>query len=140
MLELRGAAAGYGETVIVRNVSVAVRAGQTVAVVGPNGAGKSTLIRALCGLLPLRSGTRIIDGADATKRNAHAIARSGICHIPEGRGVFPGLTVRDNLLLFAGVAGKHTAVDRSWTPSPSLPGISISEPAACPAGSSRCSR
>ncbi|MCW2496731.1 ABC transporter ATP-binding protein [Jatrophihabitans sp.] len=120
MLELREAVAGYGDSTVLRGVSIEVSAGQAVSVVGPNGAGKTTLIRTICGLLPVRSGARIIDGVDATAQSVHAIARAGVCHIPEGRGVFPGLSVRDNMMLFAGSDGKRTAVERGLSAFPQL--------------------
>jgi branched-chain amino acid transport system ATP-binding protein len=68
-----------------------------VTVLGPNGAGKSTLARTLSGLLPLRQGTVRVDGADLSKASASQWRRAGIIHLPEGRGIFPGLTVRENL-------------------------------------------
>jgi branched-chain amino acid transport system ATP-binding protein len=120
MLELANASAGYGDTTVLRDVSVRVPTGSAVAVIGPNGAGKTTLIRTLCGLLPVRTGSRTVHGEDASRRSVHSLARAGICHIPEGRGIFRGLSVRDNMMLFAGNAGKRTAVDKALEAFPQL--------------------
>jgi branched-chain amino acid transport system ATP-binding protein len=98
LLEARGLRAGYGDVEALRDVSLRVGAGEIVAVLGSNGAGKSTLLKALAGLLPLRGGEvrladRRVDGLDA----AHLV-RLGVVYVPEGRALFPDLTVRENLL------------------------------------------
>ncbi|HVW33378.1 MAG TPA: ABC transporter ATP-binding protein [Acidimicrobiia bacterium] len=96
---LRNLTVGYGETVVVRDVSVTVPDGAVVALLGPNGAGKTTLLRAACGLRPLRSGRIDLEGQRLDGAPPERFAAAGICHIPEGRGIFPSLTVRENLLL-----------------------------------------
>ena len=101
MLELRNVTAGYGAFTALWDVSLSVRAGEAVAVVGPNGAGKTTLLRVISGLVPPRSGELELDGARLTGRKAHEIVAQGIAHVPEGRRIFPALTVADNLKMGA---------------------------------------
>jgi len=99
MFLLDGVTAGYGDTTVLRNVTLRVPAGATVALLGPNGAGKTTLLRVASGLLKPWTGRLVIDGLDATSAAPHTLVDHGVCHVPEGRGVFPSLTVRENLLL-----------------------------------------
>ncbi len=101
MLELRNVTAGYGAFTALWDVSLSIAAGEAVAVVGPNGAGKTTLLRVISGLLPLRSGELELEGARLTGRPAHEIVAQGIAHVPEGRRIFPALTVADNLKMGA---------------------------------------
>jgi branched-chain amino acid transport system ATP-binding protein len=91
--------AGYGRVQVLRNVSLTVDVGEIVALIGPNGAGKSTLLRAATGMIPTMAGRIGLRGRNLTGASIEAIARSGIAHVPEGRRLFPGLTVRDNLRL-----------------------------------------
>jgi branched-chain amino acid transport system ATP-binding protein len=99
MLQLRGACAGYGGIRVLHGVDLSVGAGQVVALLGPNGAGKTTTLRAAAGVLPVESGRLLLAGRDATGASPRDLARAGVCLIPEGRGVFPNLSVRDNLLM-----------------------------------------
>ena len=99
VLELGGITAGYGRTTVLRNVDLAVRPGSVVALLGPNGAGKTTLLRVAAGLLAPTAGRVMISAEDVTRRRPSQRARQGLCLIPEGRGIFPNLTVRENLLL-----------------------------------------
>ena len=101
MLELRNVTAGYGAFTALWDVSLSVRAGEAVAVVGPNGAGKTTLLRVISGLVPPRSGELELEGTRLTGRKAHEIVAQGIAHVPEGRRIFPALTVADNLKMGA---------------------------------------
>jgi len=101
MLELRQVTAGYGEFTALWDVSLRVEAGEAVAVVGPNGAGKTTLMRVISGLVPMRTGSLVFDGQPLTGRPAYEIVSHGIAHVPEGRRIFPGLTVADNLKMGA---------------------------------------
>ncbi len=87
----------YGPAKALLGISLEVESGSVVAVLGPNGAGKSTLARAVSGLVPVTSGSVTFAGADITGRPAHRIRRAGLTYLPEGRGIFPGLTVMDNL-------------------------------------------
>jgi len=99
MLELRNITAGYGTVTVLRDVTLAVPDNATVALLGPNGAGKTTILRVACGMIRPTSGQVLIDGKDVTGQPPHKIAREGIIHVPEGRGIFPSLTVTDNILL-----------------------------------------
>jgi branched-chain amino acid transport system ATP-binding protein len=99
LLELRDLTAGFGDLIVLRQVSLSVRSGSAVALLGPNGAGKTTLLRLAAGLMRPRSGAILIRGEDVTRRAAHERARRGLCLIPEGRGIFRNLTVRENLRL-----------------------------------------
>jgi branched-chain amino acid transport system ATP-binding protein len=93
--------AGYGETTILRDVSVTVPARGTVAILGPNGAGKTTLLRAISGLITPNSGRITFSGSDVTRLSPSERVRRGICLIPDPRGIFPSLTVKENLVLQA---------------------------------------
>ncbi len=101
MLELRGVTAGYGQFTALWDVSLRVEAGEAVAVVGPNGAGKTTLLRVVSGLIPPRSGDLVFEGRSLAGRRAHEVVAHGIAHVPEGRRLFPQLTVADNLRMGA---------------------------------------
>ncbi|MBO9641904.1 ABC transporter ATP-binding protein [Pseudacidovorax intermedius] len=101
LLEARGACAGYAEIQVLAQVDVAIPAGSITAIVGSNGAGKSTLMRALAGLLRLSAGAIRFDGADITHHPAHVRVDDGIALVPEGRLVFPELTVADTLRIGA---------------------------------------
>lgn len=100
-LRLESVDAGYGDLRVLRDVSVAVRPAQAVAVLGPNGAGKTTLLRYASGLVRGRSGRLHVGGRDMTGATPLRLSRSGVCHIPEGRGLYPSLTVRENMSLFS---------------------------------------
>jgi len=102
MLEFKGIKAGYGGTTVLRGVDLVVPTGAVVAMLGPNGAGKTTLLRVGSGLLAPQSGSVLIDGEDVTLESADALVKRGVCHVPEGRGIFRSLTVRENLRVFAG--------------------------------------
>ena len=108
MLELKGATAGYDGHIVVRDVDLCVPDGSVVALLGPNGAGKTTLLRAAAGLIPLTEGSIRLDDRDVTSWPSHRRAQAGLCLVPEGRGIFPALTVADNLRLQA-----PPAVDRA---------------------------
>ncbi len=99
MLEVSQLSAGYGRGQVLWDVDLTVGANEVVALVGPNGAGKSTLLRALSGMIPVRSGTVTFRGRELTGLSIEQIAGLGLAHVPEGRRLFPGLSVRDNLRL-----------------------------------------
>jgi branched-chain amino acid transport system ATP-binding protein len=111
MLEITGISAGYSSIPVLRDVSIVVGEGQFVSVVGPNGAGKSTLFKTISGVLKPSAGSIRFDGSDLLGVPASRRAHLGIAHVPEGRHVFPSLTVMENLEL-----GAYTeAGRRSWT-------------------------
>ncbi len=99
ILEVSGLRAGYGGTEVLRGLDLAVAAGEVVAVLGANGVGKTTLNKALSGLLPVRAGRVRFDGRDVTGADAREMVSAGLIHVPEGRRVFPDLSVRENLVL-----------------------------------------
>jgi branched-chain amino acid transport system ATP-binding protein len=101
LLRLEGVEAGYGDLVAVRGVSLEVQAGELVALIGSNGAGKTTTLRAICGLIRPRRGIVELDGARIDGLSSAAIVARGIAHVPEGRQLFPTMTVRENLELGA---------------------------------------
>jgi len=99
LLELRGVRAGYGGITALHGVDLSVAAGQVVALLGPNGAGKTTTLKVAAGVHPVDSGRVLLGGRDIAGANPRDLARAGVCLIPEGRGIFPNLTVRENLLM-----------------------------------------
>jgi branched-chain amino acid transport system ATP-binding protein len=101
MLELTRVTAGYGSITALWDVNVRVTMGEAVAVVGPNGAGKTTLMRVISGLVPPRVGEIAFEGVSLTGKRAYEIVAHGIAHVPEGRRIFPALTVADNLKMGA---------------------------------------
>ena len=102
MLVVEDLDVSYGTSQALFDVSMEVAAGSLVAVLGANGAGKSTLARTVSGLVPPAAGRVRFDGVDVTKRAAHKLSAEGLTHIPEGRGIFPGLTVHENLRMAVG--------------------------------------
>ncbi len=101
MLALHEVTAGYGGTTVLRGVDFQVGDGEIVALLGPNGAGKTTLLRTATGFVKARSGRIELNGEDLTKSAPHNFVRRGVCHLPEGRGIFPSLTVQENLTIQA---------------------------------------
>ena len=113
MLELAGITAGYGHFTALWDVSLRVAAGEAVAVVGPNGAGKTTLLRVISGVIAPRSGRLTFEGTALTGRPPHEIVAHGIAHVPEGRRLFPALTVADNLKMGAFLGKARASHDES---------------------------
>ncbi len=101
LLDVRHLDAGYGSVQVLWNISLEVRPGEVVALIGPNGAGKSTFLRALSGLQRPWGGIVTFDGHEITALPPEEIVRLGIAHVPQGRRLFPDLSVRENLLLGA---------------------------------------
>jgi branched-chain amino acid transport system ATP-binding protein len=120
MLRLNDVTAGYAETTVLRGINLSVPDGSVVALLGPNGAGKTTLLRVASGLLRPQFGSLTLDGQDVTGQAPHDLVARGICHIPEGRGIFPSLTVRENLILQS-VRGTETeSIERAVSAFPRL--------------------
>jgi branched-chain amino acid transport system ATP-binding protein len=114
----------YASVQALFDVSIDVPPGSVVAVLGANGAGKSTLARAVSGLVPSSAGTVAFDGLDITRAKPHDIRRAGLVHIPEGRGIFPGLSVQENLRMAVRRVGKpdqrKSAIDHAYEMFPRL--------------------
>ena len=120
MFEIDGITAGYGSTTVLRDVSLKVPPSTVVALLGPNGAGKTTLLKVASGLQPARQGQILLDGADVTGQTHFELADRGVCHIPEGRGIFQPLTVRENLLIFSPRSKERESLDRALGAFPRL--------------------
>jgi len=101
LLTIEGLSAGYGDVRVLWDISLTVEAGAITCIVGSNGAGKTTLLRTISGLVPATSGRITFAGEDITSLDADQVLACGIAHVPEGRRLFRGLNVRDNLLLGA---------------------------------------
>jgi len=99
LLELRGIKAAYEKVEVLHGIDLAVGGGELVAILGPNGAGKSTTLRVMSGLMKPTSGQLLLEGFDVTGTSAERLADTGVCLVPEGRGIFPNLTVRENILM-----------------------------------------
>src|SRR5262245_29110439 len=108
MLDIRGLVCRYGKVTAVKGVSLTVLRGQLVALVGANGAGKSTLLRTVSGLMRSAAGQVTFEGRDITNASARTVLSLGIAHCPEGRRVFPQLTVAENLEM-----GSYLRTDRA---------------------------
>lgn len=101
LLEVRDLHAGYGKLEILKGVSLRVEPRQVVSIIGPNGAGKSTVFKTVFGLLPARQGRVLLDGEDITNQPPAELLRRGMAYVPQGRNVFPLMTVEENLRLGA---------------------------------------
>ncbi|ODT97670.1 MAG: branched-chain amino acid ABC transporter ATP-binding protein [Rhodospirillales bacterium SCN 65-16] len=109
MLDIKGLCAGYGGFQALFDVSLSVKAGEAIAVIGPNGAGKTTLLRAISRLIDASAGDIVMEGRRYNELPAHEVVSLGIAQVPEGRRLFPRLTVEDNLMMgaFTPAARKH---------------------------------
>jgi branched-chain amino acid transport system ATP-binding protein len=99
MFEVNGLSAGYGQVRVLHEVTISVGAGEIVAILGSNGAGKTTLFRSLFGFTDVYGGSVTLGDLDLLDTPAFTIAKAGLVHVPEGRGLFPGMTVMENLLV-----------------------------------------
>jgi branched-chain amino acid transport system ATP-binding protein len=122
LLELRGLKAAYGRIEVLHGVDLVVPRGSVVALLGPNGGGKTTTLKAISGQLTPTSGCVHIAGRHVNGASPDALARAGVCTIPEGRGVFPNLTVRENLRMatYAGTASLDGVEDVAYARFPRL--------------------
>ena len=142
LLEVSNLVAGYGAADVLRGIDLAVAAGEIVAVLGGNGAGKSTLNRTISGVLPARAGAIRFDGAAIEGEAPSEIVARGLIHVPEGRRIFPNLSVKDNLDLgsYARAARVAPPIGSGYSRSSRACAIACtSAPARSPAASSRCS-
>ena len=101
LLEVRGLNVGYGDVQVLWDVDLVIQSGETVALVGSNGAGKSTLLNALSGLMNPISGSIRVNGVELARQPSGRFVQAGICHVPQGRRLFVGMTVRENLMMGA---------------------------------------
>jgi len=115
ILDARGLHAWYGSSHVLHGIDLQIARGQTVGLLGRNGMGKSTLIRTLLGHVTEREGTITLFGKDMSRAAPHEVARRGVAYVPEGRGVFPNLTVRENLVMAARPAGVKGRAAAGWT-------------------------
>ena len=124
LLNIRGLAVGYGQSLVLSDVALEVPEGQVVCLMGRNGVGKTTLLKAIMGLLNPRAGQVRFAENDLTKWAPHRRAKAGFGYVPQGRHIFPYLTVNENLLMgleaFPGKKGRPEAVDRMYTLFPAL--------------------
>ena len=125
LLHVSGLSAGYGDIGVLSDISLEVAAGDLVALIGSNGAGKSTLLRALSGMLPATAGSIRFGGQDLAQQAPEQIVGTGLIHVPEGRRLFAGLSVRDNLLIGAylrrdGKQAIRTSMEEVFTLFPRL--------------------
>src|SRR5690554_6324813 len=97
LLEIEDVSLLYGRIKALHGISLTVNEGEIVALIGANGAGKSTTMRAISGIRPIASGRIVFNGEDISKLRADLRVRRGLCQAPEGRGIFPGMTVMENL-------------------------------------------
>lgn len=111
LIEASGLCAGYGDARVLNGVDLAVGEGEIVALLGRNGMGKTTTVKALMGLLPAMAGSVRLSGQDVTRLPAHARARAGLGLVPEGRRIFPNLTVEENLRATAATGGRWSLGD-----------------------------
>ncbi|MGX7704550.1 ABC transporter ATP-binding protein [Methylobacterium sp. Gmos1] len=123
MLEVESLRAGYGATEVLRGLDLCVRPGEIVAVLGANGVGKTTLNKVLSGVVSARAGAIRFDGKPITTASASAIVEAGLIHVPEGRKIFPNLSVRENLVLGSyrrGRARRSENIERVFSTFPRL--------------------
>ena len=121
LLELRNVRAGYGTIDVLHGVDLVLEPGHVYALLGPNGAGKTTTLGVCSGQITPSAGQVFVSGRDVTGVSSDALARAGVCLVPEGRGIFPNLTVSENLRMatYAGVS-LDTVLDRAFTQFPRL--------------------
>jgi urea transport system ATP-binding protein len=120
MLAVEGLDAGYGGSQILWSVDVTVPAGQVVCLMGRNGVGKTTLLKTIMGLLPARGGRVAVDGSDVTRWSPDRRARAGVGYVPQGREIFPHLTVEENLRMSLLGCGRARDLDDALALFPAL--------------------
>ena len=118
VLAIEGLTAGYDQAAVIRDVSLTVDAGEVVALLGANGAGKTTTLRVVSGIVKPTAGRVLLDGKDLASMSASSRARNGIAHVPEGRGIFFGLTVAEHFRL--GHRGEQLDAEQAYAYFPKL--------------------
>jgi len=113
VLEVTGLHVHYGNVAAVNGITLSVAAGEIVAVIGPNGAGKTSTLRAISGLVRPSAGRVIFNGSDISGWKAHRVVGLGLSHAPEGRRLFPQMTVLENLKVVAYLQGNGAALERT---------------------------
>lgn len=119
-LELKGVSSAYGETQVLRDVSIVVPPGSVTALIGPNGAGKTTSLRVASGLVRPSRGEVLLHGEPVTGSSAHKLAGRGLCHVPEGRGVYRNLTVEENLTMMSPAGSVSEGIQKATDTFPIL--------------------
>ncbi|MFJ9390838.1 ABC transporter ATP-binding protein [Nocardioides sp. NPDC101246] len=119
-LELKDIDASYGTTAVLRKVSLKVEPAAVTALIGPNGAGKTTSLRVASGLMKPTGGTVLLDGEDITSTGPARRAKRGMCHVPEGRGIYRNLTVKENLLMQANELSAQESIELATSVFPRL--------------------
>ena len=144
VLDARDLHAWYGSSHVLHGVDLRIARGQTVGLLGRNGMGKSTLIRTLLGHVRQRDGQIQMFGRDMSRARPHEVSRLGVAYVPEGRGVFPNLSVRENLVMAARRGPRRprrlATASACCRPSRGCRSASITWARSCPAASSRCCR
>jgi branched-chain amino acid transport system ATP-binding protein len=120
LLEIQNLTGGYGDTIVLRDISISVPDSSVVALLGPNGAGKTTTLRMAAGLARPKQGAITFGGEAITRLGPYERSRRGLCLIPEGRGIFPSLTVRENLTLYVPKGHEREAYERAIDTFPVL--------------------
>ena len=115
LLDVVGLCAGYGDVPVLRGIDFSIPAGSITALIGANGAGKTTLLRAISGIIPTEAGTIRYDGQDIVGMPAHEIVRAGLVQVPEGRRLFPEMTVHENLLVGSSSPAARRQRDQNLT-------------------------
>lgn len=113
MLKLNNLSAGYGGPIIIKNIHITIEEGEIVTLIGPNGAGKSTVLKSIFGLTKIQEGTIRYLTHDLAGTNTSTISGLGICYVPQGRTVFPGLTVEENLHMGAYILSNKKDIKQS---------------------------
>jgi len=120
MLRMDSIRAGYAGSTVLRGVSMLVPPSSVVALLGPNGAGKTTLLRVASGLLRPTEGQVLLDGEDVSRCTPNQLVKRGVCHVPEGRGIFPSLSVRENLILQSKRGTESESIEKAVSAFPRL--------------------
>lgn len=119
-LQIDNLTVGYGRTKVISELSMTVARGSVTALLGANGAGKTTLLRAVTGLIPVRAGSVRLHGTDVTQLPLHKRSRLGLCHVPEGRGIYRTMSVRENLCMQSPRGAEDESIDRAVSAFPVL--------------------